>query len=173
MKAIAIYNPAAGQRDDHGRAGRRAGLSGGPWLGRVAGGHAGAWRHDHLRPRRPWQAGADAVVVVGGDGSINEAVQALAGSPTALAVLPSGTGNVWAREVGIPVNDLPAARARTMVHGQVRTVDLGMAGDRYFLMWAGIGFDAIAGGGPGGDRAGSEAAPGDGRLSCCAAPPWP
>ena len=85
--------------------------------------------------------GQDAVVVVGGDGSINEAVQALANSPTALGVLPRGTGNVWAREVGIPLHNLPAA-AQAMVHGQVHTVDLGLAGDRYFLMWAGIGFDA-------------------------------
>ena len=140
MKAMAIYNPAAGQRDT------RAALDGA--LGYLADHgwdvalEATLGRGDTTTyARAAVQAGADAVIVVGGDGSINEAVQALAGSPTALAVLPSGTGNVWAREVGIPVNDLPGA-ARTLVHGQVRTVDLGMAGDRYFLMWAGIGFDA-------------------------------
>ena len=140
MKAVAIYNPAAGQRDAHRSLDNAlAYLAGHGWDVAL---EATLGRGDTTTyARSAVQAGADAVIVVGGDGSINEAVQALAGSPTALAVLPSGTGNVWARQVGIPLNDLLGA-ARTLVDGQVLTVDLGLAGDRYFLMWAGIGFDA-------------------------------
>jgi diacylglycerol kinase (ATP) len=83
--------------------------------------------------------GDDVVVVAGGDGTINEAIQGLAGSTTALGVLPMGTTNVWAREVGLPTN--PVAAARTLVDGARHVVDLGRAGDRYFLLMAGLGFD--------------------------------
>jgi diacylglycerol kinase (ATP) len=80
------------------------------------------------------------VVVVGGDGTINEVIQELAGSETALGVLPSGTVNVWAREVGIPL-DIIGAR-NVLVNGQVRRIDLGRINDSYFLLMAGFGFDA-------------------------------
>ena len=82
---------------------------------------------------------ADLVIAAGGDGTINEIIQALAGSETALGVLPSGTVNVWAREMGIPLDD---TRAREiLVHGQLRRVDLGCVNGRYFLMMVGIGLD--------------------------------
>lgn len=82
---------------------------------------------------------ADLVIAAGGDGTINEIIQALAGSETALGVLPSGTVNVWAREMGIPLDD---TRAREiLVHGQMRRVDLGRVNGRYFLMMVGIGLD--------------------------------
>src|SRR5947209_17593376 len=79
------------------------------------------------------------VIAAGGDGTINEIIQGLAGSETALGVLPSGTVNVWAREMGIP---LDGTRARDiLVHGQTRRVDLGCVNGRYFLMMVGIGLD--------------------------------
>ncbi len=88
-----------------------------------------------------------AVFVVGGDGTINEAVNGLVGSEVALGLLPSGTGNVWALELGLPIPSpvrwhplLGAARA--MLVGQVRRVDVGRAGGRHFLLWAGVGLDA-------------------------------
>ena len=81
----------------------------------------------------------DVVIAVGGDGTINEIIQALAGSETALGVLPGGTANVWAREVGIPL-DVSGAR-EVLVHGQRRHIDLGCANKRYFLLMAGIGLD--------------------------------
>lgn len=85
-------------------------------------------------------AGYDMVIAAGGDGTVNDVIQALAGYRTALGVLPMGTVNVWAREIGI---GLTAADAReTLLHGVRRRVDLGRAGQRYFLMMAGIGFDA-------------------------------
>jgi YegS/Rv2252/BmrU family lipid kinase len=81
----------------------------------------------------------DVVIAVGGDGTINEIIQELAGSETALGVLPSGTVNVWAREVGIPLDN--AGAREVLLHGQVRKIDLGQIGDRYFLLMVGIGFD--------------------------------
>ncbi len=83
----------------------------------------------------------DVFIVAGGDGTINEVVQELAGSETALGVLPSGTVNVWAREVGIPLNDPDGAR-EVLIHGQRRRVDLGKVNDRYFLLMSTLGFDA-------------------------------
>jgi diacylglycerol kinase (ATP) len=81
----------------------------------------------------------DMVVVAGGDGTINEVIQALAGSQAALGVLPSGTVNVWAREVGIPL-DIAGAR-EVLIRGQVRSIDLGRVNERSFLLMAGIGLD--------------------------------
>ena len=86
-------------------------------------------------------AGFDTVVAAGGDGTMNEVVQALAGTEATMGVLPLGTGNVWVHEVGIPL-DLPGA-VKVLMDGQVRRVDLGMAGERYFLLMAGVGYDAI------------------------------
>ena len=79
------------------------------------------------------------VVAVGGDGTINEIIQELANSDTALGVLPSGTVNVWARETGIPLDNKVAREI--LLHGRTRRIDLGQMGDRYFLLMAGIGFD--------------------------------
>jgi YegS/Rv2252/BmrU family lipid kinase len=90
--------------------------------------------------REAASAGYDMVVAAGGDGTVNDVIQALAGYRTALGVLPMGTVNVWAREMGIGLN---ATEAReTLLHGVRRRVDLGRAGQRYFLMMAGVGFDA-------------------------------
>lgn len=81
----------------------------------------------------------DVVIAVGGDGTINEVIQELANSETALGVLPSGTVNVWARETGIPLENVGAREI--LLHGQTRNIDLGQAGDRYFLLMAGVGVD--------------------------------
>ena len=82
----------------------------------------------------------EVVIAAGGDGTINEIIQELAGSETALGVLPVGTVNVWARETNIPLDDVGARKV--LVDGEVRRVDLGKVNDRYFLLMAGIGFDA-------------------------------
>lgn len=87
------------------------------------------------------ERGCGAVIVVGGDGMVNDAVNGIAGSPTALAVIPAGTANVWAGEVGLPRH--PAAVARLLDHGHVHRIDLGMVNDRYFLLMASLGVDSV------------------------------
>ena len=84
--------------------------------------------------------GAEVVVAVGGDGTINEVIQGLAGSETPLAVYPAGTTNVWCSQIGMPTD--PRQAAQVIHTGPRRTIDLGLAGDRYFLLMAGIGIDA-------------------------------
>ena len=81
----------------------------------------------------------DIVVAIGGDGTINEIIQALAGSETALGVLPAGTVNVWAREIGISLDLISACE--TLLNGQIRRIDLGKINERYFLLMVGIGID--------------------------------
>lgn len=97
-------------------------------------GHAGELAREAVRNN------TEIVVAAGGDGTINEIIQELAGHSTALGVLPLGTVNVWARETHIPLS-LPDA-ARVLLYGARRRVDLGRADNRYFLMMAGVGFDA-------------------------------
>jgi YegS/Rv2252/BmrU family lipid kinase len=89
----------------------------------------------------------DVVLAAGGDGSLNEAANALAHSEVALAALPSGTANVWARQIGMPTPaPLYAAQladaARAICTGLIRPIDLGRANKRYFLLWSGAGLDA-------------------------------
>ena len=83
---------------------------------------------------------AEVVLVHGGDGTVNEALQSLIGGPTSLAVWPGGTSNVLAREIALPAD---AERVADMVAaGCTRRVSVGRAGERYFLLMAGIGMDA-------------------------------
>lgn len=87
--------------------------------------------------------GLPLVFVCGGDGTLNEAANGMAGSDTALAVIPAGTVRIWAREVQIPRRPVEAVKAA--VEGERRRIDLGRAGERYFLLMAGYGLDgAIA-----------------------------
>ncbi len=89
--------------------------------------------------RRAATDGYDLVIACGGDGTISEVANGLAGSGIPMGVLPAGTVNIWATETGIP-RDLRAA-AQALLRGSARPVDLGMAGDRYFLLMAGLGLD--------------------------------
>lgn len=88
-------------------------------------------------------AAVEVVIVAGGDGTVNEALQGLAGQQkTALAVLPGGTVNVWATELGAKEHE--GDIVRRIVQGRRHTVDLGQVNDHYFLMMASVGFDAAA-----------------------------
>jgi YegS/Rv2252/BmrU family lipid kinase len=92
-------------------------------------------------------AGCEAVFVAGGDGSVGRVAGALAGTPTALGVLPAGTANVWAQQFNLPRLGwtspfaLEEAAAR-LARGRVRLVDIGTCNGQPFLMWAGVGLDA-------------------------------
>ena len=89
--------------------------------------------------RKAVEQGADMVIAAGGDGTINDIIQGLVGSETVLGVLPTGTVNVWAREMGIP-HDMHKA-CEILINGQTRSVDVGCINGRYFLLMAGIGID--------------------------------
>lgn len=84
----------------------------------------------------------DAVIAAGGDGTINEVVGGLAGTETPLGILPWGTGNVFAREMGLPTRVKPLCKI--IRKGRVRRLDLGLADGRPFLLMASAGLDAYA-----------------------------
>jgi len=86
----------------------------------------------------------DVVAAFGGDGTINEAANGLAGTDTALAVLPGGSTNVFCRSIGVP-NDVVDATEHLLGLAdrfEPRPIDLGMVDGRYFLFSSGFGFDA-------------------------------
>jgi diacylglycerol kinase family enzyme len=87
---------------------------------------------------------ADAVVVLGGDGTVNEAANGLAGSSCALAVLPGGSTNVFARTIGLPNDPVEATGALldALARRSIRRIGLGTVDGRYFLFHTGVGFDA-------------------------------
>jgi diacylglycerol kinase (ATP) len=90
--------------------------------------------------------GSSDVIVAGGDGTINEAIQGLAGTKARLAIIPRGTANVLARELGLPLDDEQAVAVAAQ--GKSREIYLGLAIDettnerRHFVLMAGIGLDA-------------------------------
>jgi YegS/Rv2252/BmrU family lipid kinase len=90
--------------------------------------------------------GSSDVIVAGGDGTINEALQGMAGSKARLAIIPRGTANVLARELNLPLNDEQATAVAA--RGNSRRIHLGLATEhatgvkRHFVLMAGIGLDA-------------------------------
>ncbi len=83
------------------------------------------------------------VAVVGGDGSVNEASQALVGTQTALAIIPTGSGNGLADHLHIPTEIDKAIEV--IKKGHIETIDTIRVNDRYYLCVAGVGFDAEIG----------------------------
>ncbi|MET9363596.1 diacylglycerol kinase [Streptomyces sp. NPDC006632] len=97
------------------------------------------------RARRAVEAGTGALVTVGGDGMVNLALQAVAGTTTPLGVIAAGTGNDFARALGLPVRDPAKAAevaARALADGHLREIDLGRTGDRWFATVLASGFDS-------------------------------
>ena len=84
----------------------------------------------------------DVVIAAGGDGTINEVINGLAEDGTALGIIPNGTENVLAQELGIPLNHMKAGKM--IIRGRVKEFDLGKAKNRYFIMMSGVGLDAKA-----------------------------
>lgn len=151
MNAHVILNPAAGPRDLHRQVNKAI-----EYL-RTNGWHVTLLetreKGDAIRlARQAADAGSDAAIAVGGDGTINEVVNGLAGSETALGIIPAGTANVYAADVGIPIwNPLRPNAVRLaaeIVHRGLRhKIDLGRleladGRQRYFFMWCGVGLDA-------------------------------
>jgi diacylglycerol kinase (ATP) len=87
------------------------------------------------------EQGTDALVVVGGDGMVHLGLQAVGGTDVPFGVAPAGTGNDFARAVGVPLGD-PIAAADIVVAGAERRIDLGRTGDQWFGGVVAAGFDA-------------------------------
>lgn len=85
--------------------------------------------------------GVESLVVVGGDGMVHVAVQALAGTATNLGTIPAGSGNDLARHLGIPRKD-PQSAADVVIGSHVRRIDLARAGGTYFATVLAAGFDS-------------------------------
>lgn len=150
MKARILVNPASGRRRDRRRRVERLRRLG--WRAAVGVEVSTSAADLAARARRAAEDGVSRLLVAGGDGSIHHAVQGLAGSATALGVLPAGTGNDFAAAVGAP-DDLETA-FRHALEAPLGAVDLGRArlagGDpaaddpaavRWFSTYAGVGFD--------------------------------
>ena len=144
---LLIYNPAAGRisvrpfiggvirtLNDHG------------WRVEVAESLNG--RHTTQLARMAARENFRAVIAIGGDGTAGQAAAGLIGSSTALGILPAGTTNVWAQELGIHAFVWPHIRAlsqntRMLVESTPCAMDVGLCNGQPFLMWAGIGLDAM------------------------------
>jgi len=101
-------------------------------------GHATRFAHDAAR------RGVDVVIGYGGDGTLNEVATGIAGTDTALGVLPGGSTNVFARTLGMPNDPVAAVEllARGLDAADLRPIGLGRVNGRFFCFHTGIGFDA-------------------------------
>lgn len=85
--------------------------------------------------------GFDAVVAVGGDGTVNEVARGLRDTKTALGIIPMGSGNGFARHLNIPIK--PQKALEMLNHSEPISVDYGLANGRLFVSTCGTGFDAL------------------------------
>jgi diacylglycerol kinase family enzyme len=101
-------------------------------------------QHASTLARDAVASGVDVVITLGGDGTVNEAANGLAGTGVPLIPLPGGATNVYHRLIGIPKNIIDATEhvLRLADDWRPRTVDLGRIGDRFFTFAAGVGLDA-------------------------------
>lgn len=83
----------------------------------------------------------DLVVAAGGDGTVHDVLNALAGSGIPLGLLPIGRGNDFASGLGVPSD--PRAAAQVLLRGATREIDLGRAGSAFYGCIAGVGFDSV------------------------------
>ncbi|MBS3873649.1 MAG: diacylglycerol kinase family lipid kinase [Firmicutes bacterium] len=88
--------------------------------------------------------GYEAVVSMGGDGTLNEVVNGLAGSSAILGFIPAGSGNDFGRTFGLKLQDIVTA-CQVIVKGKVQEIDVGQIGERRFINIAGAGLDAEVG----------------------------
>jgi YegS/Rv2252/BmrU family lipid kinase len=147
MRGQLIYNPMAGRFPSQALVERSAKiLETNGWEMDVVQTNGGS--HIAQLSKRAAVMGLDAVFIAGGDGSLHQAAAGLLDSDTALAVLPAGTANVWAQELGLPSlswTNLTAldTSVNKLLNGEVRTMDVGICQGIPFLLWGGIGFDAF------------------------------
>ena len=141
---VAIVNPLSGAGATPGVAERRVSLLDTKFAAaNVTGSVHLTQRSGHAADlaREAVQSGARTVIAWGGDGTINEVGTALAGTNVVLAIVPAGSGNGFASEIGVP--PLPAAAIDVALRGRDRAIDAGELEGRLFFNIAGIGFDAV------------------------------
>ena len=142
MKVLLIVNPCASAVTAKARQAAHDALSGGEHdLTVIETSH----RDDATGLARTAAAeGAEVVVVLGGDGTVNEAAHALVGTGTAVAHLPGGSTNVFARTLGIEHKVAKAAvQLRELLQRRsIRTMSVGSVNGRHFLFHVGVGYDA-------------------------------
>ncbi len=150
MHAFLIHNPISGKPERHDALQRAVGEL-----------HAGGWKldmaateykgHARVLAEKAVRDGYSDIIIVGGDGSIGQAadgILAAGGAEVRLGIIPLGTGNVFARDVGLPYPGgsryhAVVEAARIIMAGDVAPVDVGLANGKAFLCWAGCGIDAI------------------------------
>jgi YegS/Rv2252/BmrU family lipid kinase len=147
-KALVIYNPIAGRFPVRPfiRLVEKE-LTSADWQVDSAGTQSG--EHTIELARGAARKGYDAAFAVGGDGTVGQVASGLRGSETALGVLPAGTSNVWAQELGLPSftwfhSGRLRANARLLANASAHLVDMGRCNEHSFMMWAGMGLDAMA-----------------------------
>ncbi len=147
IDALLVYNPAAGR------------VSVRPFIGgviralndcgwRVEVTESVNGRHTTQLARIAARENFRAVFAIGGDGTAGQAASGLIGSQTALGVLPAGTANVWAMELGMKAFIWPRWRllrenARLLAEVEPCSIDVGLCNGLPFMMWAGVGLDAM------------------------------
>jgi diacylglycerol kinase (ATP) len=139
-RILIILNPAAGRRRSAERHLRRFIAALERRGCRVVLRRAGSRLGDAERLAREAKADFDAIVAAGGDGTLNAVVNGLTGSPTPIGVLPLGTTNVLAREIGLPRR--PESLAGIIVSAPARPIWAGSIAGRAFLVMASTGFDS-------------------------------
>jgi YegS/Rv2252/BmrU family lipid kinase len=92
------------------------------------------------KARRAVERSVDIVLVAGGDGTVNSVGRALIGTEIAMGVIPTGSGNGFARHFGIPLS--PSKAARALAAATATKIDVGFAGDRPFLVTCSMAWDA-------------------------------
>ncbi len=145
MNALLVVNPAAGQGKPR-EALSALNIALKPLIGRVF--ETQKVGDAEAAAQAAAKEGFDALLVAGGDGTVNEVINGLmtapgASGPLPLGLVPLGTQNVLASEIGLPATDDLNAVAALLRAGKTRRLDLGQAGTRYFVLMAGFGFDAV------------------------------
>jgi diacylglycerol kinase (ATP) len=147
-KARVVYNPAAGRMPVQPFISSiQAALVRLGWVVDMVESRSGG--HAAQAARQAAQQEYDAVFAVGGDGTVSQVTHGLIGTGTALGVIPTGVSNVWAREIGLIPFSLAnwwslRENAALLAESPVWSVDVGICNDQPFLLWAGMGLDALA-----------------------------
>lgn len=134
-----IANPFAGRREAIlGVLHTALGKSGIEWDIAFTHGAGDAREQARLAAQQGWEV----VAACGGDGTVMEVASGLLGTHTSMAILPVGTGNVTATELGLPLSLADAARVISDGTARIRRIDMGRAGDHTFMLRMGVGFEA-------------------------------